>query len=84
MEVRLGDGLGNDFVRDYRILHDNGHNVLAFDFRNCGLSAAANGGMASKPTLTYGVHDDPLVRPSDREGVFEAMGAGDGGRALDE
>lgn len=183
-----GTGLGNDFeidfVRDYEILHDNGYNVLAFDFRNCGLSAAANGGMASNarfeardvlgalayvrsrpelagmalglfsrcmgahatfvameldaasfagvrclvaplllspmvileqqleraglgghaaevdrrfqritgallaegsparsapavtvPTLTYGVHDDPLVRPSDLEGIFEAVGA---------
>ncbi|GAB3461078.1 hypothetical protein GCM10027570_46710 [Streptomonospora sediminis] len=44
-------GPGNDseidFTRDYRILHDNGYNVLAFDFRNHGLSGAANGGLAS-------------------------------------
>jgi pimeloyl-ACP methyl ester carboxylesterase len=46
-----GEGLGNDFevdfIPDYKILHDHGYNVLAYDFRNCGLSAAANGGLAS-------------------------------------
>ena len=44
-------GPGNDtevnFIKDYRILHDNGYNVLAFDFRNFGLSGAANGNLAS-------------------------------------
>ncbi|MEE1943007.1 alpha/beta hydrolase [Streptomyces sp. TRM 70361] len=183
-----GEGLGNDFevnfMPDYKILHDNGYNVLTYDFRNCGLSAAANGGLASNarfesrdvlgslayvrsrpelarmtlglfsrcmgahatfvamelgpaafadvralvaplllsptvileqqleraglagyaaevdrrfqritsallaegspvksapavtvPTLTYGVHDDPLVLPSDLESIFEAIGA---------
>ncbi|WP_250007174.1 alpha/beta hydrolase [Actinoplanes sp. M2I2] len=44
-------GPGNDtevdFIRDYRILHDNGYNVLAFDFRNCGHSSAANGNLQS-------------------------------------
>lgn len=44
-------GPGNDteidLIEDYRILHDAGYNVLAFDFRNFGLSAAANGGVAS-------------------------------------
>ncbi|MEU6131873.1 hypothetical protein ABZ805_22090 [Saccharopolyspora sp. NPDC047091] len=47
----FGTGLGNDFdvnfVPNYRILHDNGYHVLAFDFRNFGLSAAANGGFPS-------------------------------------
>jgi uncharacterized protein len=42
---------GNDFevnlVPDYKILHDAGYNVLAYDLRNFGLSSAANGGMAS-------------------------------------
>jgi uncharacterized protein len=42
---------GNDFavdlMPDYRILHDAGYNVLAYDLRNHGLSAAANGGIAS-------------------------------------
>jgi uncharacterized protein len=44
-------GPGNDteidFIRDYRILHDNGYNVLAFDFRNFGLSGDANGNLQS-------------------------------------
>lgn len=44
-------GAGNDydisFVPDYKILHDNGYNVLAFDFRNFGQSGAANGGVQS-------------------------------------
>jgi len=39
---------GNDFevnfVPDYKILHDTGYNVLAYDLRNFGLSGAANGG----------------------------------------
>jgi hypothetical protein len=47
----FGTGLGNDFevsfIPDYEILHDNGYNVLAYDFRNFGLSAAANGGLQS-------------------------------------
>jgi pimeloyl-ACP methyl ester carboxylesterase len=44
-------GPGNDteidFNLDYEILHANGYNVLAFDFRNSGLSSAANGGLQS-------------------------------------
>jgi len=42
---------GNDFegnlLPDYKILHDAGYNVLAYDLRNFGLSSAANGGVAS-------------------------------------
>jgi uncharacterized protein len=42
---------GNDFevnfIPDYRILHDAGYNVLAYDLRNFGHSGAANGGIAS-------------------------------------
>lgn len=44
-------GPGNDyeidFIPDYKLLHDHGYNVLAYDFRNCGLSSAANGGLQS-------------------------------------
>ena len=36
-----------DYVPDYKILHDNGYNVLAYDLRNLGLSGAANGGVGS-------------------------------------
>jgi hypothetical protein len=42
---------GNDFevdlVPDYKILHDAGYNVLAYDIRNHGLSNAANGGVVT-------------------------------------
>lgn len=42
---------GNDFevnlVPDYKILHDAGYNVLAYDLRNFGHSGSANGGIAS-------------------------------------
>jgi pimeloyl-ACP methyl ester carboxylesterase len=42
---------GNDFevnlLPDYKILHDAGYNVLAYDLRNFGLSSAANGGIGS-------------------------------------
>jgi pimeloyl-ACP methyl ester carboxylesterase len=42
---------GNDFevdlVPDYKILHDAGYNVLAYDIRNHGLSSAANGGVVT-------------------------------------
>lgn len=29
------------------------------------------------PTLTYGVQDDPLTRPSDLETIFDAIGTND-------
>ena len=42
---------GNDFevnlIPDYKILHDAGYNVLAYDLRNFGHSSAANGGIGS-------------------------------------
>lgn len=42
---------GNDFevnfIPDYKILHNAGYNVLAYDLRNFGQSGAANGGIAS-------------------------------------
>jgi uncharacterized protein len=34
-------------VPDYKILHDAGYNVLAYDLRNHGLSSAANGGVST-------------------------------------
>lgn len=44
-------GPGNDyeinFIPDYKVLHDHGYNVLAYDFRNHGHSAAANGALNS-------------------------------------
>lgn len=47
----FGASAGNDFevnfIPDYRILHDAGYNVLAYDLRNFGQSGAANGGVFS-------------------------------------
>ena len=42
-----GNGTEVDFVPDYKILHDAGYNVLAYDLRNHGHSGAANGGVTS-------------------------------------
>ncbi len=42
-----GNAFEVNFIPDYRILHDAGYNVLAYDLRNFGLSGAANGGIAS-------------------------------------
>ena len=42
-----GNGFEVNFIPDYRILHDAGYNVLAYDLRNFGHSGAANGGIAS-------------------------------------
>jgi pimeloyl-ACP methyl ester carboxylesterase len=36
-----------DFIPDYKILHDAGYHVLAYDLRNLGASGAANGGVIS-------------------------------------
>lgn len=45
----LGGSAGNDFevnfLPDYKILHDAGYNVLAYDMRNHGHSSSANGGI---------------------------------------
>ncbi|WFE26998.1 alpha/beta hydrolase [Solwaraspora sp. WMMD791] len=42
-----GNGIEVDFIRDYKILHDAGYHVLAYDMRNSGHSGAANGGVIS-------------------------------------
>jgi len=42
-----GNAFEVNFIPDYKILHDAGYNVLAYDLRNSGLSGAANGGVAS-------------------------------------
>lgn len=48
---------GNDFeinfVPDYKILHDAGYNVLAYDLRNHGHSGAANGGIFTVGRYEY-------------------------------
>lgn len=42
-----GNGFEVNLVPDYKILHDAGYNVVAYDLRNHGLSSTANGGVAS-------------------------------------
>jgi len=42
-----GNAFEVNFIPDYKILHDAGYNMLAYDLRNFGLSSAANGGIAS-------------------------------------
>jgi hypothetical protein len=42
-----GNGFEVDLLPDYKILHDAGYNVLAYDLRNHGLSSAANGGVVT-------------------------------------
>jgi len=42
-----GNGFEVNLVPDYKILHDAGYNVLAYDLRNFGHSGQANGGIAS-------------------------------------
>lgn len=42
-----GNDFEVDFVPDFKILHDAGYNVLAYDLRNFGHSGAANGGIAT-------------------------------------
>ncbi|BCJ55214.1 hypothetical protein Asp14428_66890 [Actinoplanes sp. NBRC 14428] len=47
-----GNDVEVDFVPDYKILHDAGYHVLAYDLRNLGTSGAANGGV-----ITAGVYE---------------------------
>ncbi|WP_353646932.1 alpha/beta hydrolase [Mesorhizobium sp. WSM2239] len=42
-----GNDFEVDFVPDYKILHDAGYNILAYDLRNFGQSGTANGGIFS-------------------------------------
>jgi uncharacterized protein len=49
--VASGNGFEVDLVPDYKILHDAGYNVLAYDLRNHGLSSAANGGVCTSGVI---------------------------------
>jgi len=42
-----GNGFEVNLVPDYKVLHDAGYNILAYDLRNFGHSGGANGGIAS-------------------------------------
>jgi hypothetical protein len=45
--AQSGNDIEVNLIADYKILHDAGYNLLAYDLRNSGLSSAANGGIAS-------------------------------------
>jgi len=42
-----GNGFEVNFIPDFKLLHNAGYNVLAYDLRNFGHSGDANGGIAS-------------------------------------
>ena len=48
-----GNGWEINFIPDCKILHDRGYNVLTYDLRNHGHSAAANGGIVSSGLFEY-------------------------------
>ena len=52
--VASGNGFEVDLVPDYKILHDAGYNVLAYDLRNHGLSSAANSGVCTSGVTEIG------------------------------
>jgi uncharacterized protein len=78
-----GNGFEVDLVPDYKILHDAGYNVLAYDLRNHGLSGAANGGVVThgftESRDVVGSLEYARTRPDTREmaiGLFSrCMGA---------
>ena len=47
MFAASGNDIEVNFIPDYRILHDAGYNVLAYDLRNHGHSGAGNGGLVT-------------------------------------
>ena len=46
-----GNAFEVNLVPDYKILHDAGYNVIAYDLRNHGLSSAANGGVTTSGVI---------------------------------
>ena len=78
-----GNGFEVDLVPDYKILHDAGYNVLAYDLRNHGLSSAANGGVSTHGITEWrdiaGSLEYARTRPGTRDmtiGLFSrCMGA---------
>jgi dienelactone hydrolase len=69
-----GNGFEVDLVPDYKILHDSGYNVLAYDLRNHGLSSAANGGVTThgftESRDVVGSLEYARTRPDTREMVI--------------
>lgn len=50
--AKSGNNFEVSFIQDFRILHDAGYNVLAYDLRNHGESGASEGGL-----VTTGLHE---------------------------
>ena len=48
-----GNNIEVDFMPDYKHLHDAGYNILAYDLRNFGQSAAGSGGVIANGTREY-------------------------------
>jgi len=79
-----GNGFAVNLMPDYKILHDAGYNVLAYDLRNHGLSSAANGGVTTSGVTesrdVAGSLEYARTRPETRDmaiGLFSrCMGAG--------
>jgi dienelactone hydrolase len=69
-----GNGFEVDLVPDYKILHDAGYNVLAYDLRNHGLSSAANGGVVThgftESRDVVGSIDYARARPDTRDMII--------------
>lgn len=59
-----GDGFEVGLVPDYRILHDAGYNVLAYDLRNHGLGSAVDGGLTSSGIFEARDVVGPLTTPA--------------------
>ncbi|MCA2228427.1 alpha/beta hydrolase [Nonomuraea aurantiaca] len=79
-----GNGFEIDFTPDYKILHDAGYHVLAYDLRNHGHSGEGNGGITSSGIYeardVAGALDYVRRRPDTRDtaiGLFSrCLGAG--------
>jgi alpha/beta superfamily hydrolase len=46
-------GFEVNFLPEYKILHDAGYNIIAYDFRNHGRSGLGNGGIVAHGIVEY-------------------------------
>ncbi|MDN3585042.1 alpha/beta hydrolase [Pedobacter aquatilis] len=50
---KMFGGFEVNFLPEYKILHDAGYNIIAYDFRNHGRSGAGNGGIVAHGIVEY-------------------------------
>lgn len=50
---KIFGGFEVNFLPEYKILHDAGYNIIAYDFRNHGRSGASNGGIVAHGIVEY-------------------------------